>query len=88
MKVFVSQAIKIPLSFLAEFLINTVLWRKNVQVHHMEEDDCDLRTLREAIDEVKHLQRASGNIHGEQDSFGTSWGSKDLNLHNGIEVPN
>ena len=70
MKVLVSQAFKIPLSFLAEFLINAVLWRKNVQVHDVEEDDCDLRALGEAVDEVKHLQRAPGNIHWEQDSFG------------------
>ena len=70
MKVFVSQAIKIPLSFLAKFLINTVHRRKNVQVQDVEQNDRDLGALGQAIDEFKHLQRAPGNIHREQNSLG------------------
>jgi hypothetical protein len=54
---------------LVKLLVSAVFLRREVQIHDVKEDYRDLRSLGEAVDQFKYLERTPRNIDGEKDSF-------------------
>jgi hypothetical protein len=68
--VLIDDPVKRALSFPSEFLISPILGRRDIEVHDVEKDDCDVRRVRKAVYHIEDLEWAAVHVNGQQDSLG------------------